>query len=70
VELDLTAADALRELTEDLEDRGVVFAMARVKQDLRVQLARGGLLGIIDEDRMYPTLPVAVEAFEAWRDHR
>jgi MFS superfamily sulfate permease-like transporter len=70
VELDLTAADALRELTEDLEDQGIVFAMARVKQDLRAQLARGGLLGIIDEERMYPTLPTAVEAFEAWRDHR
>ena len=70
VELDLTAADALRDLTEDLEDRGIVFAMARVKQDLRAQLARGGLLGIIDEERMYPTLPTAVEAFEAWRDHR
>ncbi len=64
VELDMTAADAVRQLTEDLADRGVTFAMARVKQDLRAQLARGGLLGIIDEDRMYPTLPVAVEAFE------
>lgn len=70
VELDLTAADALRDLTEDLEARGIVFAMARVKQDLRAQLARGGLLGIIDEDRMYPTLPVAVEAFEARQDRR
>ena len=64
VELDMTAADAMRELAHDLEARGVVFAMARVKQDLRAQLARGGLLGILDEDRMYPTLPVAVEAFE------
>jgi sulfate permease, SulP family len=70
VELDLTAADALRDLTEDLEARGIVFAMARVKQDLRAQLARGGLLGIIDEDRMYPTLPVALVAFEARQDRR
>jgi high affinity sulfate transporter 1 len=70
VELDVTAADALRELTEDLDGRGITFAMARVKQDLRAQLARGGLLEVIDEDRVYPTLPVAVEAFEAWRGRR
>ena len=64
VELDMTSADALRRLIDDLEERNVVFAMARVKQDFRAQLARGGLIGHIDEDRIYPTLPVALEAFE------
>ena len=61
---------ALRELIDDLAATGVVFAMARVKQDLRQQLLRGGLLAAIDEDRIYATLPVAVEAFEAWREQR
>ncbi len=70
VELDITAADAMRKLIEDLEARHVVFAMARVKQDFRAQLVRGNLLASIDEDRIYPTLPVAVEAFERWRDRR
>lgn len=65
VELDLTAVDAVRELHGDLAARGIVFAMARVKQDLRAQLARGGLLDEVGPDRMYPTLPVALEAFEA-----
>ena len=64
VELDTTSADSLHQLTADLADRGVTFAMARVKQDLRAQLRRGGLLGTIDEGLIYPTLPVAVEAFE------
>jgi sulfate permease, SulP family len=64
VELDLTAADAFRDLIDDLEARGIVFAMARVKQDLRAQLERGGLLERIPPERMYPTLPVALEAFE------
>ena len=64
VELDTTSADSLHQLMADLADRGVTFAMARVKQDLRAQLRRGGLLGTIDEARIYPTLPVAVEAFE------
>jgi high affinity sulfate transporter 1 len=64
VALDLTAADALRDLHRRLAARGIVFAMARVKQELRAQLARGGLLEAIGTDRIYPTLPVAVEAFE------
>jgi high affinity sulfate transporter 1 len=70
VELDMTATDALGQLVRDLDERRIVFAMARVKQDLRAQLRRGGLLEVIDEDRMYPTLPTAVEAFERWRDRR
>jgi high affinity sulfate transporter 1 len=70
VELDLTAAEALGQLVDDLEARHIVFAMARVKQELRAQLLRGGLLQTIDEDRMYPTLPVAVEAFERWQERR
>lgn len=64
VELDTTSAAALHHLVEDLSDRGVTFAMARVKQDLLAQLRRARLLDIIDERRIYPTLPVAVEAFE------
>ncbi len=64
VELDTTSADSLHQLMADLADRGITFAMARVKQDLRAQLRRGGLLGTIDEGLIYPTLPVAVEAFE------
>jgi SulP family sulfate permease len=70
VELDVTAADALRALIDDLGERRVVFAMARVKQDFRAQLARGGLLQAMDEERIYPTLPTAVEAFERWRERR
>ena len=70
VELDTTAVETLAQFTRDLGRRGVVFAMARVKQELRLQLARGALLDLIDEERFYPTLPVAVEAYERWRDHR
>ena len=64
VELDMTSAAALRRLVDELAERNVAFAMARVKQDFRSQLARGGLIGPIDEARIYPTLPVALEAFE------
>ncbi|HEU0243958.1 MAG TPA: STAS domain-containing protein, partial [Candidatus Limnocylindrales bacterium] len=70
VELDVTAADALRQLVGDLEERQVLFAMARVKQDLRRYLEKARLFDVIDDERIFPTLPVAVEAFEAWREHR
>ena len=64
VELDITSADALRRLITELRERDVTFAMARVKQDLLAQLTRVGLLEIVDAARIYPTLPVALEAFE------
>jgi len=64
VEVDLTALDALDRLRDELSRRGIVFAMARVKQDLRDSLAAAGLLARIGEDRIYMTLPTAVEAFK------
>jgi high affinity sulfate transporter 1 len=64
VEVDLTALDALDQLREELSSKGITFAMARVKQDLRDALAAAGLLAKIGEDRIFMTLPTAVEAFE------
>ena len=37
--------------------------MARVKQDLRDELEAAGLLEKIGEDRIFMTLPTAVEAY-------
>lgn len=64
VELDITAADALRNLNDELRSRGIVLALARVKQDLRTDLRRTGLLEAIGPDRIFPTLPTAVAAFQ------
>ena len=63
VEVDMTALDALDRLRTELNQRGIVFAMARVKQDLRDALAAGGLLDQIDERHIFMTLPTAVDAF-------
>jgi sulfate permease, SulP family len=63
VEVDLTALDALEQLRADLQRRGIAFAMARVKQDLRDELDAAGLLEKIGEDRIFMTLPTAVEAY-------
>jgi high affinity sulfate transporter 1 len=63
VDVDLTALDALDQLRKDLNERGIVFVMARVKQDLRDQLQAAGLLEKIGEDHIFMTLPTAVEAY-------
>ncbi|WP_433663228.1 SulP family inorganic anion transporter [Nocardia sp. CA-128927] len=63
VEVDLTALDAVEQLRADLAAQGIVFAMARVKQDLRDDLDASGLTAAIGEGRLYPTLPTAVAAF-------
>ena len=66
VEVDITGADALELLRAELEQRGVVFALARLKVDLRDQLARTGLLDRIGEAYIFPTLPTALEGFHEW----
>ena len=66
VEVDITALDALEELREELARRGVVFGMARVKQDLFTELDAYSLARRIGRDRIFPTLPTAVEAYQNW----
>lgn len=67
MEVDITALDAVESLRAELARRGVVFAMARVKQDLRTSLDAFGLTGAVGEDFLFPTLPTAVAAYEQWR---
>ncbi|HET9170737.1 MAG TPA: sulfate permease [Actinospica sp.] len=66
VEVDITALDAVEALREELTSRGIVFALARVKQDLRTQLDAYGLAASVGENRIYPTLPIAVAAYRTW----
>jgi SulP family sulfate permease len=70
VEVDITAVDALETLRQELTARGIVFGLARFKQDLRAELAPSGLLDRIGEEFLFPTLPTAVDAYRAWeREH-
>ena len=64
-EIDITAVDALTELHQELNARGITFAMARVKQDLYTQLKRSGLLETIGAEKIHSTLSTAIAAFEA-----
>ena len=66
VEIDSTAVAALDELHHQLADRGVELALARVKQDLAVQLIRAGFLQKVGTDKVFPTLPTALEGYRDW----
>lgn len=67
VDIDITAADALEDVRSALADRDIVLALARLKQDLRKTLEPTGLLDRIGEDRVFATLPTAVDGFRAWQ---
>lgn len=66
VEVDITALDAVEALRQELADRGIVLALARVKQELREDLDAYGLTASVGANRVYPTLPTALEAYRAW----
>ncbi|HEY8980178.1 MAG TPA: sulfate permease [Streptomyces sp.] len=66
VEVDITALDAVDELRRELVRRGVVFALARVKQELLADLRAYGLVESVGQERIFPTLPTAVAAYRAW----
>ncbi len=67
VEVDITALEAVERLRQELQARGIVFALARVKQDLLDDLTAFGLAAEVGADRIFPTLPTAVAAYEKWR---
>ncbi|MEO0014794.1 MAG: hypothetical protein RLZZ535_3183 [Cyanobacteriota bacterium] len=64
VEIDITAIDMLSELRAELAAKNITFAMARVKQDLYLNLERAGFLEKILVEHIYPTLHTAIAAFE------
>jgi len=62
-EVDITGLDALEDLRAELAGRGIVVALARVKQELLDELIAYGVAGRIGAGRIFPTLPVAVDAY-------
>ncbi|MGW6611990.1 SulP family inorganic anion transporter [Streptomyces erythrochromogenes] len=67
VEVDITALDAVEALRSELAERKIVFALARVKHDLRRPLDAYGLTAKIGPERIFPTLPTAVAAYRDWQ---
>jgi sulfate permease, SulP family len=65
-EIDITGADALENLRRELAKRDIVFGLARLKTELGQTPTAAGFLDKIGQDRVYATLPTAVEAYQDW----
>jgi anti-anti-sigma regulatory factor len=63
-DVDTTAADVLVALDEELNARDVHLVFAGLKDPVKDKLVRYGLLETIDHRHFFPTLEVAVAAFE------
>lgn len=66
VQIDLTVVDTLHHLADALHSRHIVFALTRVKFEIKESLEKAGLIAEIGADRVYATLPTAVGAYAAW----
>ncbi len=56
------ASDALEAVRKTLAERGIVFAPARAKFELRELRVSAGFIDRIGEDKVFMTLPTAVAA--------
>ena len=68
IEIDITAADILEELREELVKKGIIFGLAKVKQELYAQLRKSGLVDRIGTEHIYLTIHEAIAAFETRND--
>ena len=66
VEVDFTALEAVDAVREEFTQHGMIFALARVKQDLLDDLQAFGLAEKIGKELIFPTLPTAVAAYQQW----
>jgi hypothetical protein len=53
----------MEEVRAELASRGIVFALARVKQDVLAPLEAYGIVDRIGPELLFPTLPTAEEAY-------
>ncbi|MGN6128891.1 MAG: SulP family inorganic anion transporter [Nocardioidaceae bacterium] len=63
IDIDLTGLDALEEVRAELARRGIVFALARVKQEVRDDLDAVGFTARVGEEHVFMTLPTAVAGY-------
>jgi MFS superfamily sulfate permease-like transporter len=62
-DIDTTAAETLRGLLEELREMEVTLAFAELKDPVKDRLRRYGLFDRIGEDRFFPTVGTAVDAY-------
>jgi MFS superfamily sulfate permease-like transporter len=64
-DVDFTGGKTLVELAEQLEQRGVVFAVAGIRRTVRPELDRFGLTAAIGAEHVFDTAEAAIAAFRA-----
>jgi SulP family sulfate permease len=64
-DIDVTAAEALDRLCEDLARRGIALKIARANRPLRAKLERIGLSDRIGPEAFFPSVHRAIETFQA-----
>ena len=62
-DIDVTAADTLRALNDELDAVGIELAFAERKDPVRDRLRRYGIETAVGADRFFPTLGVAVSTY-------
>jgi SulP family sulfate permease len=62
--LDITSAEALKGLLVELKDKGIAIYVAELHGPVREFSQRTGLLELIGEDRIFPTVEAAVRFIE------
>lgn len=67
-EIDITASDGLVALHADLATQGIHLGLVRIKRELFNPLQRAGAIDLIGEDFLFPTLPIAEEAYLDWAE--
>jgi sulfate permease, SulP family len=63
-EIDVTAAEMLSRLVDELQQKGITFAIARAKRPLREKLERIGLKEKFSEKTYFSSVHMAVEVFQ------
>jgi high affinity sulfate transporter 1 len=64
-DLDLTSSDVLKSLIKELQGKGMIVAMADVHTPVREFSRKTGLLELVGEDHLFPTVDLAVRSIEA-----
>jgi len=67
-DVDTTAEVSLKQLIEELKSRDVVFAFAELKHPVREHLEDYGVIAMVGEDHLFPTIGSAVHAYVAATD--
>jgi SulP family sulfate permease len=63
-DLDVASLDMLKSLVRELEERGVDVLLAQVRGRVRDRLRKAGVMAEIGENRVYLSVPAAVDDFE------